>query len=47
VQSLDEMVTRLVDMARPGDAVITLGAGSIGAIPRTLMDALTRREARR
>jgi UDP-N-acetylmuramate--alanine ligase len=47
VPSLDEMVTRLVDMARPGDAVITLGAGSIGAIPRTLMDALTRREARR
>ena len=47
VPSLDEMIARLVDMAGPGDAVITLGAGSIGAIPRKLVDALTRRETGR
>ena len=47
VPSLDEVIPRLVDMAGPGDAVITLGAGSISAIPRKLVDALTRREAGR
>jgi UDP-N-acetylmuramate--alanine ligase len=47
VRSLDEVVARLVEICRPGDAVITLGAGSIGTIPRTLMDALRRREADR
>jgi UDP-N-acetylmuramate--alanine ligase len=47
VQSLDDLVTRLVELARSGDAVITLGAGSIGTIPRKLMDALTRKEAGR
>ena len=45
VRSLDDLVPRLLDMTRAGDAVITLGAGSIGAVPAKLMDALKRREA--
>jgi UDP-N-acetylmuramate-alanine ligase len=28
---------------RPGDVVITLGAGSIGTIPRRLVEALNQR----
>jgi hypothetical protein len=30
---------------RTGDAVITLGAGSIGALPKRLLEALAHREA--
>ena len=45
VRSLDEVIPRVMDIARAGDAVITLGAGSIGTLPRKLMDALKRREA--
>jgi UDP-N-acetylmuramate--alanine ligase len=44
-RSIDDVVPRILDIARPGDAVITLGAGSIGTVPRKLVDALTRREA--
>ena len=44
-QSLDEVIPRVMDIVRTGDAVITLGAGSIGSLPRKLMDALKRREA--
>ena len=47
VRLLDDVVARLIDICRPGDAIITLGAGSIGTIPRKLMDALNRREAGR
>jgi len=47
VTSMDEVIPRLVEMSRPGDAIITLGAGSIGAIPRKLVEALTRREGGR
>jgi len=32
-------------MARPGDLVITLGAGSIGTVPDRLIGLLTRAEA--
>jgi UDP-N-acetylmuramate--alanine ligase len=39
-KNLDEVVPALLERARPGDAVITLGAGSIGSIPRRLVDAL-------
>ena len=46
-QSLDEVIPQVLDIVRAGDAVITLGAGSIGSLPRTLMDALKRREAGR
>ena len=45
VRSLDEVIPRVMELARTGDAVITLGAGSIGTLPRKLMDALKRREA--
>jgi UDP-N-acetylmuramate--alanine ligase len=47
VASLDDVIERLLAVARPGDAVITLGAGSIGSIPSKLIDALKRKEARR
>jgi UDP-N-acetylmuramate--alanine ligase len=40
VRSLDALVPELVAMSRPGDVVITLGAGSIGSVPRRLVDAL-------
>ncbi len=38
--TLDEVVATVVRLARPGDAVITLGAGSIGTVARRLVDAL-------
>jgi UDP-N-acetylmuramate--alanine ligase len=40
---LDEMIPAIVEIARPGDAVITLGAGSIGNLPPRLVDALRRK----
>jgi UDP-N-acetylmuramate--alanine ligase len=45
VRRLDDLVTALVSIARPGDAVITLGAGSIGTVPKRLVEALGKREA--
>jgi len=39
---LDEVVTTIVRVARPGDVVITLGAGSIGTVPEKLIAALER-----
>jgi UDP-N-acetylmuramate--alanine ligase len=47
VAPLEQVIPRLVEMARPGDAVITLGAGSIGTLPRQLVAALERRGAHR
>jgi UDP-N-acetylmuramate-alanine ligase len=46
VRQLDELVTELVSLAQPGDAVITLGAGSIGTVPKRLVEALGNRGAR-
>jgi UDP-N-acetylmuramate--alanine ligase len=46
VRALDDVVAELVSLARPGDAVITLGAGSIGTVPKRLVDALGKRGAR-
>ena len=46
VKRLDEIVPALLDVARPGDAVITLGAGSIGGVPSHLVEALGRRATR-
>jgi UDP-N-acetylmuramate--alanine ligase len=40
VARLDEVVPALVRLSRPGDVVITLGAGSIGALPKQLVEAL-------
>jgi UDP-N-acetylmuramate--alanine ligase len=39
-QSLDDVVATVVKVARPGDVVITLGAGSIGTVPDRLLEAL-------
>ena len=40
VPRLDDVVATIVRVARPGDVVITLGAGSIGTIPERLVEAL-------
>jgi UDP-N-acetylmuramate--alanine ligase len=41
VRTLEEIVPLVLSVARPGDAIITLGAGSIATIPAQLVDALT------
>jgi UDP-N-acetylmuramate--alanine ligase len=46
VPKLDEMAARVADIARPGDLVITLGAGSIGGLATALVQELERREGR-
>jgi UDP-N-acetylmuramate--alanine ligase len=43
VPALDDVVPALVREARPGDAVITLGAGSIGTLPARLVEAFAER----
>jgi len=40
VPCLDDVVPAIVRVARPGDIVITLGAGSIGSVPDRLVAAL-------
>ena len=37
---LEDVVAAIVRVARPGDVVITLGAGSIGSLPEKLIEAL-------
>jgi UDP-N-acetylmuramate--alanine ligase len=46
-RQLDEVIPEILKLARPGDAVLTLGAGSIGSLPALLIDALKRREVAR
>ncbi|OFW06958.1 MAG: UDP-N-acetylmuramate--L-alanine ligase [Acidobacteria bacterium RIFCSPLOWO2_02_FULL_68_18] len=46
VHRLDDIVSELLKVVRRGDAVVTLGAGSIGAVPKRLVEALRQREAR-
>jgi UDP-N-acetylmuramate--alanine ligase len=41
-KSLDDVIPTLLRVARPGDAVITLGAGSIGTLTRRLVDVLAK-----
>ena len=43
VPKLDDVVPALVKAAKPGDVVITLGAGSIGTVPDRLVAALEAR----
>jgi UDP-N-acetylmuramate--alanine ligase len=43
VKDIEQVVPALIDLVRPGDAVITLGAGSIGSVPKRLVEALERR----
>jgi UDP-N-acetylmuramate--alanine ligase len=40
---LDEVIPAILEIIRPGDAVITLGAGSIGSLPSRLVEALGQR----
>ena len=44
VRRIDDLVPEILKMVRPGDAVITLGAGSIGAVPKRLLEALERQK---
>jgi UDP-N-acetylmuramate--alanine ligase len=46
VPRLADMALRLADLARPGDLVITLGAGSIGSLATDLIAELGRRYAK-
>jgi UDP-N-acetylmuramate--alanine ligase len=46
VKALDDVVPAVLAIARPGDAVITLGAGSIGTLPAKLVAALREKGAR-
>jgi UDP-N-acetylmuramate--alanine ligase len=46
VNALKDVVPTLLTIVQPGDAVITLGAGSIGTLPKTLMHALAQRGAK-
>jgi UDP-N-acetylmuramate--alanine ligase len=41
--TIDDVVRVVAELARPGDAVITLGAGSIGTAGSKVLDALRRR----
>jgi UDP-N-acetylmuramate--alanine ligase len=47
VPRLDDMAARVADLARPGDLVITLGAGSIGSLAGNLVAELERRHGGR
>jgi len=42
VPALDDVAPAVARIVRPGDVVITLGAGSIGTVPDRLLDLLTR-----
>jgi UDP-N-acetylmuramate--alanine ligase len=44
-RTLDDVVAELLRIVRPGDAVVTLGAGSIGTLPKRLTKALEQRGA--
>ena len=41
-EKLEDVAPAVARIARPGDVVITLGAGSIGTVPDRLLDLLTR-----
>ena len=44
-RTLDDVIATLQRIVKPGDAVVTLGAGSIGTLPKRLMKALETRGA--
>jgi UDP-N-acetylmuramate--alanine ligase len=46
VHTLDEVVADLGQSARPGDVVLTLGAGSIGTLPARLLEVFRQREGK-
>jgi UDP-N-acetylmuramate--alanine ligase len=45
IEELEDVVPAVVSAVRPGDAVITLGAGSVGSLPARLIHALKEKEA--
>ena len=47
VKRLDEVASAVADLARPGDLVLTLGAGSIGGLATALVTELERRHGPR
>ena len=47
VNSLDEVAPTLAAMAQPGDVLMTLGAGSIGAVASHVVHELERRQRRK
>jgi UDP-N-acetylmuramate--alanine ligase len=47
VRSIDDVAGEVRKLARPGDAVITLGAGSIGTVGARVIDALAHAEGGR
>jgi UDP-N-acetylmuramate--alanine ligase len=47
IKQLADVIPAILEIARPGDAVITLGAGSIGTLPARLVEALGRRGGER
>ena len=46
VRDVEDLPSELMKIARPGDAVITLGAGSIGGVPKRLLAMLQAQEAK-
>ncbi len=42
-KGLEDVIPAILNVARPGDAVITLGAGSIGSLAKPLIEALGQR----
>jgi UDP-N-acetylmuramate--alanine ligase len=47
VKRLDDVASAVADLARPGDLVLTLGAGSIGGLATALVTELERRHGPR
>jgi UDP-N-acetylmuramate--alanine ligase len=45
VRRLDEVPPAVLSVSRPGDLILTLGAGSIGAVGDRIIDALREKEA--
>ncbi|MGE5243862.1 MAG: UDP-N-acetylmuramate--L-alanine ligase [Betaproteobacteria bacterium] len=45
VPRLEDLAAAIAEVARPGDVVITLGAGSIGSVPERLLEVLAERGA--
>ena len=46
VPAVSDLTAAIVRLARPGDVVMTLGAGSIGSVPELLIEALARSASR-
>jgi UDP-N-acetylmuramate--alanine ligase len=46
-KNLEDVIPEILKITRPGDAVITLGAGSIGTLPARLVEALAQRGGKR